>query len=44
MRNKRINIVLTGLLLLTGVAVADDVNVDHDIIPVELANNAVLLR
>ena len=44
MRNKRINIAVTGLILLTGLALADDVNVDHDIIPVELANNAVLLR
>jgi hypothetical protein len=44
MRNIRVNIAVTGLLLLTGVAVADDVTVNHDIIPVELANNAVLLR
>ena len=44
MRDKRINISVTGLLVLTGMAFADDVNVDHDIIPTELANNAVLLR
>jgi hypothetical protein len=44
MRNKGITIAVTGLLLLTGVAFADDVNVDHDIIPKELADTAVLLR
>ena len=44
MRNKRINVAVTGLLLLTGMAFADDVNVDHDVISKELANNAVLLR
>ncbi|MCH8073988.1 MAG: M20/M25/M40 family metallo-hydrolase [Proteobacteria bacterium] len=44
MRIKRINIAVTGLFLLTGLALADDVNVNHDIIPVELADNAVLLR
>ncbi len=44
MRNKRIKSAVTGLLLLTAVAVADDVTVNHDIIAVELANNAVLLR
>lgn len=44
MRNKTINIAVTGLFLLTGLALADDVNVNHDIIPVELADNAVLLR
>jgi len=44
MRNKRINVAVTGLFLLTGMAFADDVNVDHDVISKELANNAVLLR
>ncbi len=44
MRNKTINIAVTGLFLLTGLALADDVSVNHDIIPVELADNAVLLR
>ena len=44
MRNKRISIAVTGLLLLTSVALADDDKINHDIIPVELANNAVLLR
>ncbi len=44
MRNKRIRITVTGLLLLAGVAFADGAKIDHDIIPVELANNAVLLR
>jgi hypothetical protein len=44
MPNKRINIAVTGLIFLTGLALADDVNVNRDIIPVELADNAVLLR
>ncbi len=44
MCNKRIRITVTALLLLAGVALADSAKVDHDIIPVELANNAVLLR
>ena len=44
MRNKRINIAVSGLLFLTGIVLADDVNVDHDIIPKELADSAVLLR
>ena len=44
MRNKNICIAIAGLLLLTDVALADDVNVDHDIIPKELADTAVLLR
>ena len=44
MRNKRTNIAVTGLLLLTGVAFAGDANVDYDVIPKELADNAVLLR
>ena len=44
MRNKTINIAVTGLLLLTGLALADDGNVDYDIIPKELADSAVLLR
>ncbi|VUX55687.1 Peptidase M28 [uncultured Woeseiaceae bacterium] len=44
MRNKRKILAVTGLLLLAGVALADDAKVDHDIIPAELADNAVLLR
>ena len=44
MRSKRTNIAVTGLLLLAGVAFADGVKVNYDIISKKLANNAVLLR
>ena len=44
MPSKTINIITSGIFLLTGVAIADDVHVNNDIIPLEISNNAVLLR
>lgn len=44
MQAKTLNILISGLLLLSGIAFADDVRVNNDVIPVEISNNAVLLR
>ena len=44
MRLKTVKIVVPGLFLLAGLAHADDINVDNDIIPLKISNNAVLLR
>jgi len=44
MLTKTINTVIAGLVLLSGFAIAEDVHVNNDIIPLEISNNAVLLR
>ena len=44
MLTKTINIAIAGLFLITGIASADDAHVNNDIIPVEISDNAVLLR
>ena len=44
MLTKNTPILISGLFLLSGFALADDAHVNNDVIPVDISNNAVLLR